>query len=109
MELVLFFVAMTLLGSVLYLILCFAYFGLTGRPVLLSITLCRKMAVGSIVGLPLLGFGAVLLPAILFNAAVEPLPNYSRWRDIIAAFAIAIMVSLIMLVAAYSIAWEVFE
>jgi hypothetical protein len=57
----------------------------------------------------MLGFGAVLLPALVFNGAIEPLPNYSKWRDIIAAFAIAALVSLIMLIAAYSIAWEVFE
>ncbi|MDA0688413.1 MAG: hypothetical protein O2948_07190 [Proteobacteria bacterium] len=109
MELIVFFLAMILFGSALYLVMCFFFFAMTARPLLRSFKVCWKMSIGSIVGLPLLGFGAVLLPALVFNGALEPLPNYSKWRDIIAAFVIATIASLIMLLAAYSIAWEVFE
>lgn len=109
MELILFFLAMILFGSVLYFVACFVFFAVTARPLLLAARICWKMSIASIVGLPMLGFGAVLLPALVFNGAIEPLPNYSKWRDIIAAFAIATLVSMIMFIAAYSIAWEVFE
>lgn len=109
MELILFFLVMTLLGSVLYFVICFIFFAITARPALLALNLCWKMAIGSIVGLPLLGFGAVLLPALLFNGAIEPLPNYSKWRDIATAFLISTFVSVVMALAAYSIAWGIFE
>lgn len=109
MELIIFFLAMILFGSVLYLVMCFIFFAITARPLLLAFKVCWKMSIGSIIGLPLLGFGAVLLPALVFNGALEPLPNYSKWRDIIAAFAFSIIASVTMLLAAYSIAWEVFE
>ena len=109
MELILFFLAMILFGSVLYFLCCFIFFIATGRPPFLAIRLCWKMSIGSIIGLPLLGFGAVLLPALLLNGAIEPLPNYSKWRDIAAAFFISTVASTLMFLAAYSIAWEIFE
>ena len=109
MELILFFLAMILFGSALYSILCFIFFAMTARPLLLAFKLGWKMSLGSIVGLPLMGFGAVLIPALLFNGAIEPLSNYSRWRDRAAAFLISTVVSVIMLLAAYSFAWGIFE
>ena len=109
MELVLFFLIMLVLGSLLYLLLCLVYFASTGRPVLLAFKLCWKMSIGSIIGFPLLGFGAVLLPAILFSAAIEPLPNYSKLRDIAVAFLMAAIVGIALFFLALTLAWEVFE
>ena len=108
MELVLFFVLLLGIGAVCYLLFCFFYFVYTDRPVSLALKLSWKMSLGSIVGLPLLGFGAILLPAIWFNAVIEPLPNYSRWRDITAAFLISTVTCVIMYFTLFALAWEVF-
>lgn len=108
MELVIFFAVLSLVGILLYFLLCFFFFAFTARPVFLALNLSWKMSVGSIIGLPLLGFGAVLLPAIWFNAAVEHLPNYSKWRDISAAFLISIASCVVMYFTAFWLAWEVF-
>ena len=108
MELVLFFAILLAVGTVCYALLCFLYLVYTSRPVLLAFKLSWKMSLGSIIGLPLLGFGAVLLPAIWFNAAVEPLPNYSKWRDIFAAFMISVPTCVLMYFAAFALAWDVF-
>lgn len=89
MELVAYFAAVMAVGTVLFLFLCAIYFGLTGRPVFLALKLCWKLAFGALAGLLLLGFGAILVPAIWLNGAIEPLPNYSKWRDIVAAFIIS--------------------
>lgn len=108
MELVLFFVPLLGIGALCCLVFCFFYFVYTDRPVSLALKLSWKMSLGSTIGLLLLGIGAILLPAIWFNAVVEPLPNYSRWRDIIAAFLIATVTCVIMYFTLFALAWEVF-
>ena len=107
MELVVFFLVLIVTGAVLYSILCFLFFGLTERPVLMAFRLSPKLAIGSIVGVIILGFGAILLPTIWINAAIEPLPSYSKWRDIIIALIISTLTTVVMYFAAMWLAWEV--
>lgn len=107
MELIFYFAAVMAVGSALFLLLCFIFFGLTGRPVFLAVKLCWKLAFGSVAGLLLLGFGAILVPAIWINGAIEPLPNYSKWRDIIAAFIIATIGAVVTYLAVFTLAFEI--
>lgn len=109
MEPILFFLVMILLGSVAYFVLCILYFAVTARPAMLAFKLCWKMSVGTLLGFIAAGVGAVLIPAVLFNGAVEPLPNYSKWRDIGVAFLFSAIVAAIMFFSAFGIAWEIFE
>ena len=105
MELVFLFLALLLVGAVCYAILCFLFFGLTDRPVLLAFKLCFKLSFGSIVGVAIFGFGALLLPTIWINAAIEPLPNYSKMRDIAIGFIITTICCVIMYVFFFAMAW----
>ena len=109
MEPVLFFAAVILTGSVYYLVCCLVYFGFTGRPMLLAIKLCWKLAIATLVGAPLLGFGAVLLPALWLHAALDEQPNYKKWRDIIASFMITILCATALLFSSYGLAFSIFE
>ena len=109
MELVVFFLALLVTGVVVYSVQCFIFFGLTERPVLLAFTLSAKLAVGSLVGAVLFGFGAILLPTIWINAAIEQLPNYSKVRDIAVSFLISTLSSVIMYGALFALAWEILD
>ena len=107
MELVLFFFLLILVGIVVFSVQCFFFFGLSGRPVLLAFTLSWKLTLGAIVGVWFLGFGAILLPTIWINAAIEPLPNYSKVRDIAIALIISTISAVIMYVSFFVLAWDV--
>lgn len=109
MELVVYFFAVMAVGTVLFLVLCSFYFLFTDRPVGLALKLSYKLAFGALAGLLLLGFGAILLPAIWFNAAIEPLPNYSKWRDIIAAFIISTIGAVVTYFAVFWLAWGILD
>ena len=107
MELVLFFVLLIAIITISYVILCSVYFGFTARPISLAFKLSWKLALGTIVGAPLFGFGSLLIPAIWFNAAVEPLANYSKWRDIAVAIIFAAMCTAEMYFVVLALAWDV--
>ncbi|MCG8415371.1 MAG: hypothetical protein MI746_14230 [Pseudomonadales bacterium] len=109
MELVVYFFAVMAVGTVLFLLLCVTYFALTARPAALALKLSYKLAFGALAGLLLLGFGAILLPAIWINAAIEPLPNYSRWRDIAAAFVISTIGAVATYLAVFWFAWGILD
>ena len=95
------------IGIVLYTVLCTVYFVFTARPAALGLQISWKLALGTIIGAPIMGFGAILIPAIYFNAAVEPLPNYSKWRDILVAIVIAAIGTVVMFFTVLTLAWEV--
>ncbi len=104
-----YFFAVMAVGTVLFLLLCAAYFGFTARPVAVALKLSYKLAFGALAGLLLLGFGAILVPAIWFNAAIEPLPNYSKWRDIAAAFVISTIGAVATYFAVFWLAWGILD
>ena len=107
MELVLYFAAVMAVGTFLFLVLCAVYFGMTGHPILLAVKLSWKLAFGSVAGLLLLGFGAILVPAIWINGALDGLPSYSKWRDIIAAFIISTIGAVVTYVVVFTFAFEI--
>ena len=108
MELVLFFLILLGVGMLSYSFCCLLFFGFTGRPVLLAITQSWKLSLSSIIGVMLIGFGAVLLPTLYLNASLEKLPGYNKWRDIFVSVIISVICCIIMVLSVYGLAFEVF-
>lgn len=109
MEPILFFLAVIAVGMVYYSFCCLLFFGCTSRPVLLAFTQSWKLSIASIVGVILIGFGAVLLPTLYLNASLEKLPGYSKVRDISLSVLISTLCSVAMFFSSYGLAFSIFE
>lgn len=97
------------IGALLYLVMAVLHLALTKRPIGVALSLSWKLALATVVGVPLLGFGSILLAALVFNGQLAKMPQYSKVRDIIAAFAIATVGSVCLYVIAFGMAWQVFD
>ncbi|NKB33439.1 MAG: hypothetical protein GKR91_10110 [Pseudomonadales bacterium] len=109
MELIVFFLALIILGMVYYSFCCLLFFGFTSRPVLLAFSQSWKLSIASIIGVLFVGFGAIVLPTLYLNASLENLPGYKKGRDITVGVLISTACSVAMFFSSYGLAFSVFE
>lgn len=109
MELILFILAVLATGSLTYFILMGLYFGFTRRPVGLALKLSWMLTIISIVGVVLIGIGGVILSSLILNGAMTKRPNYSQTRDIVAAIIIALVGSVAIYFASFSLAFAILD
>jgi hypothetical protein len=108
-ELVLYLLTVLALGSFFYLFLCSVYFAFTGRSQLAALRLCWKLALVSIVGIPLAGFGGAVLALLILHGELHKAPNYHQVRDIIVSISIAIACSVGIYFSAFALAFSMLD
>ena len=109
MELVFYIVAVVASGSFFYLILCSFYFALTTRSQLAALRLCWKLALVTIIGIPLAGFGGALLAVLILHGELKKSPNYRQLRDILVSFCIGAICSVAIYFSLISLAFSILD
>ncbi len=109
MELVAYIFAVATAGSFYYLVLCSLYFALTSRSQRTALKLCWKLALVSIVGIPLAGFGGAVLAVLILHGELHKADNYSQVRDILASIVISVACSVAIYVTLIALAFSIFD
>lgn len=108
MEWVVFVFVMLLLAIVFYWLVGMAYGLVVHRPaVYFPFNLAFKMALASLFGLPLAGFGGVFLAVYVFHQSFSQRADYQQLTGLVAGVTIAVLVSGLLLMSAYFMAWEI--
>lgn len=109
MELVVFAFAVVGVGSFFYLFLCSFYFAFTSRSQFAALKLCWKLALVSIVGIPLAGFGGAVLATLILHGELHKAPNYHQVRDILASIVISVVCSIGIYFSLISLAFGILD
>lgn len=107
MELIVFFFAAALVGMSAYLVCCAVFFGLTSRPLGLALSMAWKLPIVSLLGVPLFGFGGIILPIIVFVTELRKLPGYKPVRDIVSGLVITVACSVLLYFSTVMLAFEI--
>ncbi|PLW67084.1 hypothetical protein [Pseudohalioglobus lutimaris] len=83
-------------------------YGLIHRPAIyFPISLATKMALCAVFGALFLMIGGVLLATMVFNAAMQQRPDYSRWPTIVSGLVISILCTIVIYFSAVTLAWKI--
>lgn len=109
MELIVYIVAVVAAGSFYYWVACSLYFAFTSRSQLAALRMCWKLALVSIVGIPLAGFGGAVLATLILHGELNKSPTYRQLRDILASICIALICSVGIYVSLISLAFAILD
>jgi len=108
-DLIVYIIALFATGSFFYLILCSLYFAFTSRSQFAALKICWKLALVSILGIPLAGFGGALIAILMLHGELNKSANYHQIRDIVASIIISIVCSVGIYFALLSLAFGILD
>lgn len=109
MELVFYLFAVVASGSLYYFILCSLYFAFTSRSQLAALKLCWKLALVSIVGIPIAGIGGAILALLILHGELHKSENYHQVGDILVSICIAVACSVGIYFSAIFLAFSILD
>lgn len=109
MELVIFFIVVTVISIGSFWITGLVY-GLFHKPAIyFPMSLAAKMAFCAVFGSLLFMVGGVVLSTLVFNVEMAKRPDYNKWSTIISGVVISVLCIVAIYFSTIALAWQILD